>query len=108
VERIDESNRNRLWQDTIEKEMKNVAVAFEILELGKLIPIGWSKSSGHLVFDVKMDFIRKARWVKDGHSTAELEISTFAGVVSRESVRIAPTYAALNGIDVMAADIKNA
>jgi hypothetical protein len=32
----------------------------------------------------------------------------YAGVVSRESVRIAFTYAALNGIDVYAADIRNA
>ena len=108
AKKIDESNGNRLWQDAIQKEMKNVAVAFEILELGWPIPIGWTRSSGHLVFDVKMDFTRKARWVKDGHRTAEPEISTFAGVVSRESVRIALTYAALNGIDVMAADIKNA
>jgi len=108
AKRIDESNGNRLWQDAIEKEMKNVAVAFEILELGMPIPIGWTRSSGHLVFDVKMDFTRKARWVKDGHRTAKPEISTFAEVVSRESVRIALTYAALNGIDVMAADIKNA
>ena len=36
------------------------------------------------------------------------EGSTYAGVVSRESVRIAFTYAALNDIDVFAADIQNA
>ena len=34
--------------------------------------------------------------------------STYAGVVSRESVRIAFTYAALNGVDICAADIRNA
>jgi len=46
----------------------------------------------------------------DGHLTAGATIneSTFAGVVSRESVRIALTYAALNGLDVCAADIRNA
>ena len=33
--------------------------------------------------------------------------STYAGVVSRESVRIAFTYAALNGLDVWAADVHN-
>ena len=55
-----------------------------------------------------MDFTRKARWVKDGHRTPEPEFSTFAGVVSRESVRIALTYAALNGIGVTACDIRNA
>ena len=52
-----------------------------------------------------MDFTRKARWVKDGHKTADIVSSSFAGVVSRESVRIALTYAALNDIPVVAADI---
>ena len=55
-----------------------------------------------------MDFTRKARWVLDGHKTPEPNVSTYAGVVSRESVRIALTYAALNGVDVVAANIRNA
>ena len=55
-----------------------------------------------------MDFTRKARWVLDGHNCADPEGSTYAGVVSRDSVRIALTYAALNGLDVFAADIRNA
>ena len=55
-----------------------------------------------------MDFTRKAQWVKDGHRTPDPARSTFAGVVSRESVRIALTYAALNDLDVVAADIQNA
>ena len=105
---IDLKNGNTLWSDAIELEMKNVAVAFEILETGEPIPVGWTKSSGHIVFDVKMDFTRKARWVKDGHRTPEPDNCTFAGVVSRESVRIALTYAALNGIDVWTCDIMNA
>ena len=108
AKKIDEANGNTLWQDAIGKEMANVIVAIEVQAEGKNAPPGWTKSSGHLVFDVKMDFTRKARWVKDGHRTPDPEQSTFAGVVSRESVRIALTYAALNGIDVMTADIKNA
>ena len=55
-----------------------------------------------------MDFTRKARWVKDGHRTPDPTTSAYAGVVSRESIRIALTYAALNGIAVKAADIRNA
>ena len=55
-----------------------------------------------------MDFTRKARWVLDGHKTPDLVGLTYAGVVSRESVRIAFTYAALNNLDVWAADIQNA
>ena len=106
--KLDTINNDRLWQDAIDREMPNVAIAFEIREHDQPIPVGWKKSSGHIIFDVKMDFTRKARWVKDGHRTPTPELSTYAGVVSRESVRIALTYAALNGIDVMAADIKNA
>ena len=33
--------------------------------------------------------------------------STYVGLVSKESVRIAFTYAALNGLDVWAADVQN-
>ena len=55
-----------------------------------------------------MDFTRKARWVLDGHKTPPVAGSTYAGVVSRESVRIILTYAALNGLEVYAADIQNA
>ena len=40
AKKIYASNGNRLWQDAFEKEMKNVAVAVEILEHGKPIPIG--------------------------------------------------------------------
>ena len=89
----------------LNKEMTNVGVAFEVLAGGEKAPIGWHKVTDHLIWDVKMDFTRKARWVLDGHKTAE---STYAGVVSHASVRIAFTYAALNGVDVMAADIQNA
>ena len=70
--------------------------------------MGWKPSSSHLVFDVKMDFTLKARWVKDGHRRPDPECSNYAGVVSRETIRIALTYAALLGINVLAADIRNA
>ena len=55
-----------------------------------------------------MDFTRKARWVHDGHRQSDPEGSTYAGVVSRESVRIAFTYTAQNELDVCATDIRNA
>ena len=54
-----------------------------------------------------MEGRKKARWVKDGHKTPEPQCSTYAGVVSRESVRIALTYAALNYLPVYAEDIQN-
>ena len=94
--------------DALRKEMYNVGVAFEVLEEGAIAPKGWKRVTGHLIWDVKMDFTRKCRWVLDGHKCPDPEGSTYAGVVSRESVRIALTYAALNGLDVFAADIRNA
>ena len=103
---IDHKNDNNLWQKAVENEMKNVSVTFEIVDDNIASPIGWTKSSGHLIFVVKMDFTWKAKWIKDGHKTTDPEQPTFAGVVSRESVRIALTYAGLNNIQVVAADIK--
>ena len=88
--------------------MENVSVAFEFKHHRYKPSPGWIETSGHRIWDVKMDFTRKARWVKDGHKTADIVSSSFAGVVSRESVRIALTYAALNDIAVVAADIQNA
>jgi hypothetical protein len=104
----DTANENTLWKDALAKEMTEVGVCFEVLPEGKAAPLGWKHVTGHLVWDVKMDFTRKARWVLDGHLTPSPIGSTYADVVSRESVRIAFTYAALNGLDVFAADIRNA
>lgn len=61
-----------------------------------------------MVFDVKMDFTGKARWVKDGHLTPGPDTSNFSGVVSRKSVRISLTYVSLNDLNVCASDIKSA
>jgi len=92
----------------LEKEIHNIGIAFEILDPNANVPVGWSHVTGHLVFDVKMDFTRKARWVLNGHRAADPDCSTYAGVVSRESVHITLTYAALNSIDILAVDIRNA
>ena len=46
--------------------------------------------------------------MKDGHRTPDPTTSAYAGVVSRESVRVALTYAELMSLKVMAADIHNA
>ena len=66
---LDRKNGNTLWQDTLAKEMTNVSVAFKILDHGVKDPVGRKQGSGYLVWDLKMDFTRKARWVKDGHRT---------------------------------------
>lgn len=56
------------------------------------------------------NFRRKARFVAGGHTTEVLPDSliTYSSVVSRDSVRLALTIAALNGLKVMACDIQHA
>lgn len=60
------------------------------------------------VFGIKMDFIRKARMCARGDQTAPPETLTYVSVVSRESVRIAFTAAALNDLDIKMFDVGNA
>ena len=106
---IDKENGNRLWQDAIDKEMAAVRVAFAVLDDDTKVPPGFQEIVCHLVFDVKMeDFRRKARYVAGGHRTETPRDSTYASVVGRETVRVALTIAALNGLEVKAADIQNA
>jgi len=80
---IDKQNGNRLWQEAIEKEMANCAVAFDILDDGREVPVGYQQIRCHMVFDVKMeDFKRKARYVAGGHMTETPAAMTYASVVS--------------------------
>jgi hypothetical protein len=72
-------------------------------------PPTYQKIRCHMIFDVKMeDFRRKARFVVGGHTTDTPHAMTYESVVSRESVRIALTLAALNDLDAKMADIENA
>jgi len=105
---LDRVNQNTLWRDAIAKDMKNVRIAFDILEDGRNIEPGRTYLECYLIFDVKMDFTRKARFIANGSKTPDLLYATYAGVVSRESVRIAFTYVALHDLDVMAGDIQDA
>ena len=108
---IDAKSGNTLWWDAICKEMKNVTPAFEMFEGGiEQLPSGYQEIKCHMIFDVKIgeNFRRKARLVAGGHTTEALATLTNSSVVSRDSVRIALTIAALNGLQVMACDIQNA
>ena len=106
---IDKENGNNLWRDAIAKEMKNVRVAFKIMEDGKDPPPGYSFMNCHMVFDIKLDgFKRKARLVAGGHVLDPPAGLTYSSVVSRDSVRIILTIAALNDLEVKASDVQNA
>jgi hypothetical protein len=106
---LDKDIDNTLWQDAVRKEMKNVRVAFKILNGEEAVPPTYQEIRCHMMFDVKMeDFCRKARFVSGGHTADTPYAMTYASVVSRESVRIALTLDALNDLDVKMADIENA
>ncbi len=79
--------------------MREVRIAFSILPDGGSAHIGYQKIPCHMIFDVKMeDFRRKARLVAGGHLTKAPATITYASVVSRETVRLALTFASLNDL----------
>ena len=41
--------------------MRNNGIVFEIYGEGAIAPHGWHKVTGHMVFDVKMNFTRKGK-----------------------------------------------
>ena len=88
--------------------MKVILPALKILEEGAPAPIGFQQIPCHIVFDIKIDFTRKARFVAGGHVTNPPSTQTYASVVSRESVRIALLIASLNDMNVMSADVQGA
>jgi hypothetical protein len=107
--RLDKENDNTLWQDALRNEIKNVRIAFKIMNGEESVPPTYKEICCHMIFDVEMeDFHGKARFVAGGHTTDTPHAMTYASVVLRESVRIAPTVAALNDLDVKMSDIENA
>ena len=107
---IDKELGNTLWMDAIRLEMRNVRIAFEEYDGDPNALIGYTQITGHLVFDVKLgeNFRRKARYCADGHKTGAPASVTYSTVVSRDSVRILLTVAALNELDILGADVQNA
>lgn len=105
---IDRRTGTDFWQKAIEKELHNVAVAFEVQEDGT-VPVGYKEIPCHFVFDIKGDTLaRKARLVCGGHKTDPPKDMTYSSVVSRDTVRIFFLLAALNDLDIKACDVQNA
>ena len=80
--RLDKENGNTLWTDATNSEMSNVGITFDILHASQRATVGWRKASGHIIFDVKMDFIHNARWVKVGHQMPDPITSSYDGIVA--------------------------
>ena len=99
-----------MWADAIKKEMPKIIGAVEEHneDVSKLV--GYQQISGHLIFDVKLgeNFRCKAQFVVNGHKRETPPSVTYSTVVSRESVRICLTLAALNDLEILSGDIENA
>ena len=77
---IDKENRNTDWADAIAKEMAKAKVAYipiegvtlEEVRVNKIDQLhGFPENKCHIIFDVKMDFTRKAQFVAGGHMTVK-------------------------------------
>ena len=98
---IDQYTGTSFWEQSIQKEMENLMVAFKNIS---------HEIRCHIIFDINMYFnsVHKAMLVEGSHMTDPLESITYTSVVSRDNVHIAFMLAALNDIDMYAAGIGNA
>ncbi len=89
--------------------MKNVQVAFNAQEDGKNVPHSFLFVKCHMIFNIKMeDFRCKAHLFAGGYMTNVPATYTYTSVIMCETVCIALMLAALNLLEVMAANIMNA
>ena len=89
--------------------MTNNRCSFEHYEGNTSELVSYKKTTGHLIFDVKLseNFRRKARFVADGHLVDTPASITYSTVVLRYSVIILLLADAFNDLDVMGADMQN-
>ena len=65
---LDENNGNILWEDSIDKKIKDVSPAFSKLDHGDIVPIGYQVVNCPMIFDVKMEYFHlKDRLVAGGN-----------------------------------------
>lgn len=88
--RLDLENGNTLSMDAIEKEMTKASVAYVAVDGHTPDNVRSNKCDAlwghheiqcHIIFDVKMDFTRKARFVAGGHTTETPSSLTYLSVV---------------------------
>jgi hypothetical protein len=104
---IDKETNTSFWFHAIQKEMKNTKQAFQVFEENKMIPIGYKWIKCHLIFNMKIDFTRRERFITGGHMTYPPSNITYCNVVSCESMRIAFILAALNDVELLTTGIGN-
>lgn len=87
--------------------MEDIRVDYNILDDDNRVEAGRKHLECYMFFEVEKDFWRKAWYVANSTNTPTLTSSTYPGVVSRKSIQIDFTLAALNGLNTMTANIQN-
>ena len=114
---IDDEAGTDFWRNALGKDMTKVKISWtaaggvsaEQARTGKEPSvIGYQEIRCHVIFDAKLDFTRKVRFVAGGHMTETPSSITYSSVVLRDSVRLAFLIAGLNDLDVLAGDVTNA
>ena len=101
---IDKKHWNTLWWDGIQKEMDKTKITFQTIPKSKKPPNEFQYINCYIVFYINLDdFQRKACQVVGGHMTHIPDTITYSSVVTRETVWITLTMAALHDLEVKAA-----
>lgn len=107
---IDTENKNRVWQDAIDLEMRNVRVIFQLFNNDPTNLKRYKSVNVRLIFEIKLgeNFRRKVRCVGDEHKTDIPSLVAYNSDMSRDSVRICLLIAAINELDIKCVDVMNA
>ena len=104
---LDKKNGNTKWKDAEQKELEQLDdyKTWHDKGNGYVPPSEYQKIRVHFVYAVKHDLRHKARLVAGGHLTTAPKDSSYSGVVSLRSMRLALTVGELNGLTPMVGDI---
>eukprot|EP00957_Ditylum_brightwellii_P126868 9670932-Ditylum_brightwellii.AAC.1 len=69
---------------------------------------GWQFAPMQMIFDMKQDSCRKARFVVGGHAIDSSKHTTYLSTIKDVSVRLLMLAAVKNGLNITTADIGNA
>jgi Reverse transcriptase (RNA-dependent DNA polymerase) len=114
---IDRNTGTTFWQEATLKERTRVCVVWmarddvipDKVRRGKVKDmIRYQEITCHMIFEVKPDFTRKARFVANRLTTDSPSAMTYLSVVSRDSIRMMFLVAVLKDLDGFACDIGNA
>ena len=80
----------------------------KISERNGKAPVGYTKITCHLVFDLNLDMARKYWYVAGGHLIDIPTHMTYLIFMSHDTVRIRSLMDAMNRLNILAGDIQNA